>query len=61
MHAHAAMSLFKAFSDDKALIDWLRILTFWRSFLEKDIWPAEAAFVGPEFCVDVRKQWCPDS
>ena len=24
MHTHAAMSLFKAFSDDKKLIDWLR-------------------------------------
>ena len=24
MHAHAAMSLFKGFSDDKVLIDWLR-------------------------------------
>ena len=26
MHTHAAMSLFKAFSDDKKLIDWLRFL-----------------------------------
>ena len=26
MHTHAAMSLFKAFSDDKKLIDWLRLL-----------------------------------
>ena len=26
MHTHAAMSLFKAFSDDKKLIDWLRRL-----------------------------------
>lgn len=55
MHAHAAMSLFKAFSDDKVLIDWLRTSTIRRLFLEKDIWPAEAAFVGPEFCVDVPK------
>lgn len=59
MHAHAAMSLFKAFSDDKVLIDWLRTSTIRRLFLEKDIWPAEAAFVGPEFCVDVPKQNCP--
>ena len=24
MHAHAAMSIFKGFSDDKSLMDWLR-------------------------------------
>lgn len=54
MHAHAAMSLFKAFSDDKSLIDWLRPFLHGFSSIEKDIFPAEAAFVGPEFCIDVE-------
>ena len=26
MHTHAAMSIFKGFSDDKSLMDWLRKL-----------------------------------
>lgn len=26
MHTHAAMSLFKGYSDDKSLIDWLRMI-----------------------------------
>lgn len=25
MHTHAAMSLFKGYSDDKSLVDWLRM------------------------------------
>ena len=53
MHAHAAMSLFKGFSDDKSLMDWLRIFTMHSLGLEKDIWPAEGKFVGPEFVIDV--------
>lgn len=27
MHTHAAMSLFKGYSDDKSLVDWLRIIS----------------------------------
>lgn len=53
MHAHAAMSLFKGFSDDKSLMDWLRIVLIYTLDLEKDIWPAEGKFVGPEFVIDV--------
>lgn len=48
MHAHAAMSIFKGFSDDKSLMDWL----------QKDIWPAEGKFVGPEFVIDGTKLAC---
>lgn len=41
-HGHAAMSLLRGFADDKPLTKWL----------EKYIWPAEAAFVGEEFVHD---------
>ena len=35
MHAHAAMSLFKGFSDDKSLMDWLRIDLLKLSYLQR--------------------------
>jgi len=38
-HTHAAMTLFRGFADDKALMDWL----------ENYIFPAENAFVNDEF------------
>ena len=41
-HTHAAMSLFRGLADDLALMDWL----------QNHIWPAEAAWVSPEFVRD---------
>ncbi|MFG1489330.1 TRZ/ATZ family hydrolase [Oceanospirillum sp. HFRX-1_2] len=41
-HGHAAMSLFRGLADDLALMTWL----------QEHIWPAEAAFVSPEFVRD---------
>lgn len=38
-HTHAAMTLFRGLADDLPLMEWL----------EKHIWPAEAAWVNPEF------------
>ncbi|MAT52572.1 MAG: N-ethylammeline chlorohydrolase [Porticoccaceae bacterium] len=39
-HAHLAMSLFRGYADDLPLDVWL----------EQHIWPAEARWVGEEFC-----------
>lgn len=39
-HAHSAMTLLRGLADDLPLMDWLN----------RYIWPAEAAHVGPEFC-----------
>lgn len=41
-HTHAAMSLFRGLADDLTLMDWL----------QKNIWPAEAQWVSPEFVRD---------
>ncbi|MBI3773919.1 MAG: TRZ/ATZ family hydrolase [Gammaproteobacteria bacterium] len=41
-HTHVAMSLFRGLADDLPLMEWLN----------KHIWPAEAAWVGPEFVRD---------
>ncbi len=41
-HCHAAMTLFRGFADDLPLEPWLRTR----------IWPAEKAWVGPEFVRD---------
>lgn len=41
-HTHAAMSLFRGLADDLPLMDWLN----------NHIWPAEAAWVNPEFVRD---------
>lgn len=41
-HGHAAMSLFRGLADDLALMTWL----------QEHIWPAEGAFVCPEFVRD---------
>lgn len=41
-HCHAAMSLFRGYADDMALMDWL----------QNRIWPAEAAFVDEQFVID---------
>jgi len=41
-HGHAAMSLFRGFADDVALMTWLHQL----------IWPAETAFVSEDFVRD---------
>lgn len=42
LHTHAAMSLMRGIADDLPLMDWL----------QKHIWPAEAAHVSPEFVRD---------
>ncbi len=44
-HTHSAMVLFRGLADDLALMEWL----------EKTIWPAERAFVNPEFVRDGLK------
>lgn len=41
-HGHAAMSLFRGYADDKALMTWL----------EQHIWPAEAKWVDESFVED---------
>lgn len=41
-HTHVAMSLFRGLADDLPLMEWLN----------KHIWPAEAAWVSPEFVRD---------
>lgn len=41
-HGHAAMSLFRGLADDLALMTWL----------QEHIWPAEGAWVSPEFVRD---------
>jgi 5-methylthioadenosine/S-adenosylhomocysteine deaminase len=47
-HTHAAMSLLRGLADDLPLMDWL----------ERHIWPAEGAHVGPEFCADGVRLAC---
>ncbi len=44
-HTHAAMALLRGFADDLSLEDWLNTR----------IWPAEQAFVNPEFIIDGTK------
>lgn len=41
-HAHAAMSLFRGLADDLPLMEWLN----------EHIWPAEAAWISPDFVRD---------
>ncbi|MCP1726937.1 5-methylthioadenosine/S-adenosylhomocysteine deaminase [Natronospira proteinivora] len=41
-HTHSAMSLLRGFADDLPLMTWLN----------EHIWPAEGAFVGPDFVRD---------
>lgn len=41
-HTHAAMSLFRGLADDLPLMEWLN----------NHIWPAEGAWVSPEFVAD---------
>src|SRR3569623_764297 len=41
-HTHAAMSLFRGLADDLPLMEWLN----------NHIWPAEGAWVNPEFVYD---------
>ncbi|MDQ2069174.1 TRZ/ATZ family hydrolase [Natronospira bacteriovora] len=41
-HTHAAMSLLRGFADDLPLMTWLN----------EHVWPAEGAFVGPDFVRD---------
>jgi 5-methylthioadenosine/S-adenosylhomocysteine deaminase len=41
-HTHAAMTLFRGLADDLTLADWL----------QRHIWPAETAWVSPEFVRD---------
>ena len=43
-HAHAAMSLFRGFGDDLALMDWLN----------NKIWPAEAKMMGLDILLGTR-------
>ena len=43
-HAHAAMSLFRGFGDDMALMDWLN----------NKIWPAEAKMTGRDILLGTR-------
>ncbi|HRE18957.1 MAG TPA: TRZ/ATZ family hydrolase [Rhodocyclaceae bacterium] len=42
LHTHAAMSLLRGYADDLPLMEWL----------QKHIWPAEAAHVAPNFVHD---------
>lgn len=42
LHTHAAMSLMRGLADDVPLMPWL----------EKHIWPAEQAFVSPQYVYD---------
>lgn len=48
LHAHAAMSLLRGFADDLPLMEWL----------EKHIWPAEAAHISPQFVRDGTRLAC---
>ena len=41
-HTHASMSLFRGMADDLPLMEWL----------SDHVWPAEAKWVNPQFCVD---------
>ncbi len=48
LHTHAAMSLMRGLADDLPLMDWL----------QKHIWPAEAAHISPEFVYDGTRLAC---
>ena len=48
LHAHAAMSLMRGMADDLPLQDWL----------QKHIWPAEAAHVSAQFVYDGTRLAC---
>lgn len=48
LHTHAAMSLMRGLADDLPLMDWL----------QKHIWPAEAAHISPEFVHDGTRLAC---
>ncbi|MGE0383853.1 MAG: TRZ/ATZ family hydrolase [Gammaproteobacteria bacterium] len=47
-HTHAAMSLFRGFADDRPLMQWLT----------EHIWPAEQAWVTPDFVRDGARLAC---
>jgi len=48
LHTHAAMSLMRGLADDLALMDWL----------QKHIWPAEAAHLSAQFVLDGTRLAC---
>jgi len=48
LHTHAAMSLMRGMADDLPLMDWL----------QKHIWPAEAAHISPQFVYDGTRLAC---
>ena len=48
LHTHAAMSLMRGMADDRPLMTWL----------QKHIWPAEAAHVSPQFVHDGTRLAC---
>jgi 5-methylthioadenosine/S-adenosylhomocysteine deaminase len=48
LHTHAAMSLMRGLADDLPLMDWL----------QKHIWPAEAAHASPQFVLDGTRLAC---
>lgn len=48
LHTHAAMTLMRGLADDLPLMDWL----------QKHIWPTEAAHVSPQFVLDGTRLAC---
>lgn len=48
LHTHAAMSLLRGIADDLPLMTWL----------QEHIWPAEAAWVSPQFVLDGTRLAC---
>ena len=48
LHCHAAMSLMRGLADDQPLMEWL----------QKHIWPTEAAHVSPQFVYDGTRLAC---
>ncbi|MCB4358912.1 TRZ/ATZ family hydrolase [Quatrionicoccus australiensis] len=48
LHTHAAMSLMRGIADDLPLMDWL----------QKHIWPTEAAHMSPQFVLDGTRLAC---
>ncbi|UCV14100.1 TRZ/ATZ family hydrolase [Quatrionicoccus australiensis] len=48
LHTHAAMSLMRGIADDLPLLDWL----------QKHIWPTEAAHMSPQFVLDGTRLAC---
>ena len=48
LHTHAAMSLMRGLADDLPLMDWL----------QKHIWPAEAAHLSAQFALDGTRLAC---